>query len=219
MGGPRLTPEQLAEGTRIAVKTGNTTEAARQIGCTEGALRHAMRRHKITRDSALHARACAAAERKGRRALADNIARLETLLVRWIDAPLGLDRGRQMTAGVIGDGPTATTHAEPKDIAALSNALANAVGAVRDVRERIDRRKQSAATLAKTKAETARALVDADLARARLAGTLPAERLEVTDEHARRARIAELLARRAAAVDSAGGGGAPGAAGGGGAGG
>jgi hypothetical protein len=70
MGGPRITPEQLEQAAEVYERTGNTSEAARAIGCTEGALRAAFKRERITKNSEAHRRAIEKGLRSGRAHLA-----------------------------------------------------------------------------------------------------------------------------------------------------
>lgn len=77
---------------------------------------------------------------------------------------------------------------EPKDLAALMNATSKAADTMVTFASREDSRKQSKLTREKTRAETA-------LIRARIAGTLPPDKVEMT--HDARDALAERFARLA----------------------
>lgn len=81
---------------------------------------------------------------------------------------------------------------EPKDLAALMNATSKAADTMATFAAREDSRKQSRLTREKTRAET-------ELIRARIAGTLPPEKVDVT--HDARDTLAERFARLAGAVE------------------
>ena len=81
---------------------------------------------------------------------------------------------------------------EPKDLAALMNATSKAADTMVTFASREDSRKQSKLTREKTRAET-------ELIRARIAGTLPAEKVDVS--HDARDALVERLARLARTVE------------------
>lgn len=67
--GVPLTPEQIAEATRVYLATGNYTEAARSIGADPSNVRRQLIAAREPERAALHACALARAERDARRAL------------------------------------------------------------------------------------------------------------------------------------------------------
>jgi len=76
--GVPLTPEQIAEATRVYLETGNYSEAARAIGSDNHShVRRALIAAREPERAQLHARALARAERDARRALTRIRAKLE----------------------------------------------------------------------------------------------------------------------------------------------
>ena len=67
--GVPLTPEQLAEATRVYLETGNYAQAARAIGSDRSNVRRQLLAAEEPQRAALHACALARAERDARRAL------------------------------------------------------------------------------------------------------------------------------------------------------
>lgn len=147
------TPEQLAKAAEVFAATGNYTRAAEAIAGDVSAVRRALLARGEPDRTKLHARAIRRAERAGRAALGKNVARLEKLLAQGCDDAITRDQPPSM---------------EPQHIAALSNALGNAVGHVADLHRALDARRAARLTRDKTRAETelvrarARALADLD---------------------------------------------------------
>lgn len=67
--GVPLTPEQIAEATRVYLATGNYSEAARAIGSDHSNVRRTLIAAEEPRRAQLHAQALAQAERDARRAV------------------------------------------------------------------------------------------------------------------------------------------------------
>jgi hypothetical protein len=127
-----LTPEQLATAAEVYGQTGNFAEAGRAIGVERNTVRDALMRADLAHRRTLHARAC----EKGLHAARAKMARASRLIDTVLDsesrAGLGL---------------------EPKDIAALVNALSKASETLISIADREDRRKASTITRRKTAAE------------------------------------------------------------------
>jgi len=184
MGGPRLTPDQLAEAARVFGETNNVHEAARRIGVAYETLRDAFARERIARNRLLHAQACDRGLREGRKSLRGTVTLVDSLLAQ----------------------PTADSPGmEPRDIAALLNAKTNAVATLDKVTARVDAQKLARLTREKTRAEI-------QLIRDKIDGKY-VERVShegLSDDDIER-RIAEKL-RRPAGDDAGGAAGTVGAA-------
>lgn len=162
MGGPRVTPEQMERAAKVYAETGNVSEAARAVGVSPFTLRDAFKRERIAKNRHLHAQACEAGLRKARKRL----LRVAEIAERVINGEgVGL---------------------EPKDLAALVNALSKNVDTLAGLNEREEKRKQSALTRKKTRAEV-------ELLRKKIAGE-HVDRVEVSTDDALDERIAALLA-------------------------
>ena len=158
----RLTPEQMERAAKVYAETGNVAEAARAIGVSRQTLHDAFKRERLGRNRTLHARACEAGLRKARKRL----LRVAEVAERVID----------------NDG----VGVEPRDLAALINALSKNVDTLAGLAEREEVRRRSSLMRKKLKAEV-------DLLNKKLAGE-HVERVEVSTDDALDERIATLLA-------------------------
>jgi len=132
--GVPLTPEQLEEATTVYARTGNYSAAAEAIGATISGTRRALIRRGQSTRVQLHTLACARGLREARKQVQRVAAFIERVLTTETNAGVSL---------------------EPKDIAALANALSKMTDTRINLADREDRRKSQQATRAKTKAETA----------------------------------------------------------------
>lgn len=166
MGGPRLTPAQMERAAQVFAETGNTSEAARAIGVGESTLREAFKREKIAKNRELHAQACEAGIRAARKRLR---------------------RVAEIAERVIASNDTDGVGVEPRDLAALVNALSKNTDTLLAVAARNDSRKQAALTRKKTRAEIA-------VLERKLSGEPDRVSIEHTTDDALDSRIAELIA-------------------------
>lgn len=83
--GVPLTPDQIAEATRVYLATGTYAEAARAIGADETAVSRQLRAAREPERAALHTHALAKAERDARRALQRVRAKLEAFVEEAVD--------------------------------------------------------------------------------------------------------------------------------------
>lgn len=150
--GTPLTPQQVETALAVYERTGNASKAARAIDVEPSTVTRLLARRGEQTRAQLHARACEKGIRKGRAQLA---------------------RVGKLLDGVLKVETKAGVSLEPKDIAALANALARNVAVRVEVASREDSRRQAALTRAKTRAEI-------EFLRMRNAGTLPAEKHDVT---------------------------------------
>jgi hypothetical protein len=164
MGGKRLTPEQMAHAAKVLAKTGNISDAAREIGVPHSTLRSAFQRERIAKNRRIHAQAI----ERGLRTGAKQLDRVAGLLAKLLDA----------------DDPTALGM-EPGDIAKVAQAFNGTVSQRVSISDREERRKQSALTREKTRAEIA-------LLKRKISGE-HVERIEVATDDTLDARINELL--------------------------
>lgn len=101
-----MPPARLNQLAAAFERTGNVSAAAREVGLPISTARNALRRNIMAKRRALHARACEAGLRAGRRALRDELTRLTTY-----------------TVTAVGDGTSPSV--EPRDYAALVRAQAD----------------------------------------------------------------------------------------------
>lgn len=161
MGGKRLTPAEIERAAAIYAETGNAAAAAEAIGVAKQTLHDAFKRMRLGRNRTLHAQACERGLRKARARL----MRIGEIAEKVIDGEgVGL---------------------EPKDLAALINAVSKNVDTLAGISDREERRKQSALTREKTRAEIA-------LLKRKISGE-HVERIEVATDDTLDARINELL--------------------------
>ncbi len=164
MGGKRLTPDQMERAAEVLAKTNNVSDAARAIGVAVSTMRYAFERERIAKNRHVHARAI----ERGLRTGAKQLDRVASLLAKLLDA----------------DDPMALGM-EPGDIAKVAQAFNGTVSQRVSISDREERRKQSALTREKTRAEIA-------LLKRKISGE-HVERIEVATDDALDARINELL--------------------------
>lgn len=194
MGGKRLTPQQIEDASKVFAETNNVSEAARAIGVSPFTLRDAFKRERIAKNRHLHTQACERGLRKARKQ-SDGIAALLARVLKYDTVGANLE-----TVGL-----------EPGDFAKLVQAFNGTVAQRLAVADREDRRRQSALTRAKTRAEI-------ELLRKKINGE-HVDRIEVSTDDALDARIQELLGHAepespdaggaGGAADALGGAGAP----------
>lgn len=164
MGGKRLTPDQMERAAEVLAKTNNVSDAARAIGVSPQTMNDAFKREGIVKNRRLHARAI----ERGLRTGAKQLDRVAGLLAKLLDA----------------DDPMALGM-EPGDIAKVAQAFNGTVSQRVSISDREERRKQSALTREKTRAEIA-------LLKRKISGE-HVERIEVATDDTLDARINELL--------------------------
>lgn len=172
MGGPRITPEQMERAAEVFARTHSVPAAAKAVGVSVAGLQDAFRRAKITKNRQAHARAC----ERGIRTMRGRLLRLGSIA--------------EDTIGNAGE-------LEPKDLAALMNAVSKASDTLAGFAHREDSRRQSKLAREKTRKEI-------EFLSARIAGTLPPEKVDVT--HDARDTLAERFARLAGALEPRGAG-------------
>lgn len=119
-----LTPAEKAAIVARYVETANGREVAREFGLPEVTVRRVIQRAQLAQKDALHARAVAAAIRKARKLLADNVEMVSRYLAKH--------------AGVDG-----VPDLEPKDVSALLNAQSNVSAKLMEVEERLEAKRMA----------------------------------------------------------------------------
>lgn len=154
--GVPLTPAQTATIVRVFAETGSYADAGRAADVAESVARRVCLRRQESDRVALHASACERAMREARE---------------------GLRASERLIARVLGDGAADPEGLglEPKDIAALVNARAGNARSLAVVQERHEGRAEARLRRDKLRAE-------ARLIQARLDGTLPADKHDVTSK-------------------------------------
>lgn len=122
--GKHLTPAERAAIVARYVETANGREVAREFGLPEVTVRRVIQRAQLAQKDALHARAVAAAIRKARKLLADNVEMVSRYLAKH--------------AGVDG-----VPDLEPKDVSALLNAQSNVSAKLMEVEERLEAKRMA----------------------------------------------------------------------------
>jgi hypothetical protein len=140
---PRQTPPDVL--TRLVAafeQTGNVSEAARIAGVPRTTARDMLRGAQVATRRQIHARACEAGLRQGRRAIRAELVRCD-----------------QYIAAVMGPDPS-TPLCEPRDYAILARAKADVVRTIIACDERVGARRQEHLTrqLSRAKLETLRGL-------------------------------------------------------------
>ena len=121
--GKHLTPAERAAIVARYVETANGHQVAREFGVSEYTVRQSVARANATRKNALHARAVAAAIRKARKLLADNVEMVSRYLAKHaVDGVPDL---------------------EPKDVSALLNAQSNVSAKLMEVEERLEAKRMA----------------------------------------------------------------------------
>lgn len=164
MGGPRYTKDQLRRATKVLGETGSIAEAARVVGVSRPGLRDALGTAVISQKRLEHANACEEGLRASR-------ARMEALALkvdRYINEAID------------------TNAIEPRDLAAVVGSAAKLSDTLVTVTDREDRRR-------KAPIERRKLLAEIKVLEARLLGTLPADKVEVT--HDARDELAARIAR------------------------
>lgn len=163
--GVPLTPAQVEILARVYEETSNASEAGRAAGVDVSTATAWVRKTRDRKRAHLHAQACQRGMRDGRRHLTASSAMLASLLAKEGADGIGM---------------------EPKDIAAIANALTNATKARVELAAALRQDAAARLTREKTRAET-------DLIRRRIEGTLPPENVTVT--HDARDELASRFAR------------------------
>jgi hypothetical protein len=131
--GVPLSPEQIATAAEVFEREGTYTAAAEAIGATISGTRRALVRWRESSRAKSNARALARGMREGRRSLQRVATRLERAFFEEMES-----------------------HSlEPKDMAALANAIARQVETIANLDAANERRLNGRATRAKTRAEIA----------------------------------------------------------------
>jgi hypothetical protein len=132
--GVPLTPLQVEIIARVHEETGNASEAARAAGVDVSTATAWMRKNEGRKRSQLHARACERGVREGRRHMTATSRLLASILSTEKPDALVMD---------------------PKDIAAIANALTSATKLRLDLAATLRKNAQARLTREKTRAETA----------------------------------------------------------------
>ena len=119
-----LTPAERAAIVARYVETANGQATAREFGVSEPTVRRLVKAAKLTEKNALHARAVAAAIRKARKLLADNVE----MVSRYLAKHAGVDGVPEL---------------EPKDVSALLNAQSNVSAKLMEVEERLEAKRMA----------------------------------------------------------------------------
>lgn len=163
--GVPLTPLQVEIIARVHEETGNASEAARQAGCSPDAVALRLKADANRKRSALHARACERGVREGRRHMTAT---------------------SRLLAGILSTETPDALVMDPKDIAAIANALTSATKLRLDLAATLRKNAQARLTREKTRAEVA-------ILRHRLEQSPVDDRVVMTYEA--RERLAAELAR------------------------
>lgn len=131
--GVPITPDQAAIVARVFTETGNASEAARAANTSEQSARRVIAKLELARRGELHARALEKAERVARRCLSSVIVALTN------------DYHEERK----------TRSLEPKDMAAMANAIAKQSDSIGNLGATLERRLNGRMSRAKTKAEIA----------------------------------------------------------------
>lgn len=132
--GVPLTPLQVEIIARVYEETGNASESARQAGCSTASADRAVRKIRQRKREDLHARACERGVREGRRHMTAT---------------------SRLLAGILSTETPDALVMDPKDIAAIANALTSATKLRLDLAATLRKNAQARLTREKTRAETA----------------------------------------------------------------
>jgi len=132
--GVPLTPPQVEIIARVHEETGNASEAARQAGCSTATADRAVRKIRLRKREELHTRACERGLREGRR---------------------HMTAASRLLAGILSMETPGALVMDPKDIAAIANALTSATKVRLDLAATLRKNAQARLTREKTRAEVA----------------------------------------------------------------
>ena len=132
--GVPLTPLQVEIIARVYVETGNASAAARQAGCSPDAVELRLKADANRKRSVLHTRACERGLREGRR---------------------HMTAASRLLAGILSMETPGALVMDPKDIAAIANALTSTTKVRLDLAATLRKNALGRLTREKTRAEVA----------------------------------------------------------------